>query len=222
MVRNDSAPRSAATVCRAVPRRGGYAAQFRAAGAPANPSAPQPQAGCQSPLQTTAGRRGGPAAAHRCRGAGPQRLWTPPRRCRGSGGVGRRRGAGPTRARPGPLGPRARAAPPPPPPGPARARRRLPPLYARPARRGDGGGTGSLLRSRDALRRVDAVEGLVKIRNQDLDSRNSRLLSKGRGKEATQPMRKRRRSPASMRPCPEAPMRPCSAWRVMSRFEIKV
>jgi hypothetical protein len=65
----------------------------------------------------------------------------------------------------------------------------------------------------DALRRVDAVEGHVKIRNQDFDFQNSRLRSKGTGEEATQPMRKRRRSPAPMRPCPEAPMRPCSAAR---------
>ena len=88
------------------------------------------------------------------------------------------------------------------------------------ARGGDGGGTGSLLRSGDALRRA---EGQVKIRNQDVDFRNSRLRWKGTGnsrlrwkgtgKEATQPMRKRRRSPPPKQPCPEAPMRPCPAAR---------
>jgi hypothetical protein len=73
----------------------------------------------------------------------------------------------------------------------------------------DGGG--SLHRCGLALRRV---EGHVKIRNQDFDSRNSKLRWQGTGKEATQPMRtwRRRRSPPPKRLCGSCGCGPCRAW----------
>jgi hypothetical protein len=63
-----------------------------------------------------------------------------------------------------------------------------------------------------ALRREG---GHVKIRNQDFDSRNSRLRWRGTGKEVTQPMRtwRRRRSPPPKRPCGSCGCGPCPAAR---------
>jgi hypothetical protein len=80
------------------------------------------------------------------------------------------------------------------------------------ARLGGGdNGRGSLHQCGLALR---GVEGHVKIRNQDFDSRNSKLRWKGTGKEATQPMLtwRRGRSPPPKRPCGSCECNPCRAW----------
>jgi hypothetical protein len=73
-------------------------------------------------------------------------------------------------------------------------------------------GVGPMDPPNDALWRV---EGHVKIRNQDFDSRNSKLQWQGTGKEATQPMRtwRRRRSPPPKRPCGSCGCGPCPAAR---------
>jgi hypothetical protein len=118
---HDSAPRSAATVCRAVPRRGGYAARFRAAGS-ARPRVSLVVSVAATDNSGTARRTRRRAllllrcgsTAHRCRGASPQRRRRgvaagPPWRVRHAGGPlhavahdARRRAAPPCRRRPTP------------------------------------------------------------------------------------------------------------------------